>query len=85
MAVSARVGPTQKRVNALLERFGKRLHEQFDAGKHILEDGGRRFVYDGFIGDLDVGASELAPLWERLDRMASDIDPATPWTACASR
>lgn len=79
------VGPHQLRVNELISRFNLTLHEQWDQGKHVLQDGGKVHEYTGLIGDLDVGATELASLWERLDAMAAEIDSvAEPWKSCGA-
>ncbi len=78
------VGPPQKRVNALLKRYKLALREQFDAGRHVLEDKGRVSHYGGGLSEMDVGAADLEATWKKLDALAAPIDVARPWTACGA-
>ncbi len=76
------VGPTQDRVLALIDELALETFPTYAEGRNIFERGGRTSRYKGTIprtnpfGILEVGAA-----MRRLNRMAAQIDPASPWTA----
>jgi monoamine oxidase len=76
------VGPTQDRLYALARAHGAQTFPTWTAGENVVELGGKLTRYTGTIPRLaphvmaDVGQAMF-----RLDRMATKVPVAAPWTA----
>jgi monoamine oxidase len=76
------VGPTQRRVLALIEELGLETFSTYGRGGHLFEHRGRIRPYKGTIPRANVIAlAEVGVASARLNRMAQSVDPASPWTA----
>ncbi|MDO8185444.1 flavin monoamine oxidase family protein [Conexibacter sp. JD483] len=76
------IGPTQKRVNALVHELGLSTYPTRDEGENLIERGGRIHRYRGTIPALGpLPLAEVGIAMARLNRLARTIDPETPWTA----
>ncbi len=70
------VGPTQDRVLGLIAELGLRTYPTYDAGRHIVEFGGKLRRYTGRIPWLGALAlADLAQTQLRLDRAARRLPP----------
>ena len=76
------VGPTQDRVLALIAELGLETFPTYSEGKNIFERGGRTSRYKGTIPRTNpFGLIEVGTAMRKLNRMAAQLDPASPWTA----
>jgi len=76
------VGSDHVRVQRLALELGVELFPQHGGGRNLLDVAGRRRRYRGTIPRL--GPRVLLDVFlarRRLDRLARDVDPATPWAA----
>jgi monoamine oxidase len=91
------IGPTQDRIAALAAELGVATFPTYDAGREVLEMGGKRTTYSDFdrvrpelLRDLSRAISPLALIdFEqarvRLDRMARRVPLEAPWEAAKAR
>jgi monoamine oxidase len=76
------VGPTQDRVLAMIRELGLETFPTYAEGRNIFERGGRISHYKGTIPRANpFGLAEVGIAMRRLNRMAAEVDPASPWTA----
>lgn len=88
------IGPTQDRLAALAAELGVGTFPTWNAGRHLIEIGGRRGSYSGrldsfslrLLRDLSRALSPAALVEfeltrARLDRMARQVPPEEPWAA----
>ena len=74
------VGPTQKHLLALAERFGCTLFPTYEEGRHIeVWHDGTRQPYEGALPDAGPGVAEYLRVTELLDRLAAEVDVDQPW------
>lgn len=75
------VGPTQKRVLALIEELGLETFPTYRRGRHLFEHKGRLRSYAGTIPRVSpLALAEVGVASARLNRMARSVDTAAPWT-----
>lgn len=76
------VGPTQRHLLALAERFGCATFPTFEDGRstEIWRDGTRR-EYVGAGPEEGPGVAEYERVADLLDELALTIDPVAPWAA----
>jgi hypothetical protein len=74
-------GPYQKNMLELIKEYKLELIPQFDEGKNVLENVGKRYYYEGNISNLKMFSKldgeekpELDLVWEKLDKMAENIN-----------
>eukprot|EP00743_Colponemidia_sp_Colp-15_P001267 GILK01001390.1.p1 GENE.GILK01001390.1~~GILK01001390.1.p1 ORF type:complete len:484 (-),score=61.10 GILK01001390.1:112-1509(-) len=74
------IGPSQLRVNKLVQELGIKTYPQFDDGKHVLDLNGIKSTYTGNISDLGLFGRppELDAIVAKLDELAKKVDPANP-------
>lgn len=73
------VGPTQKRLLALAERFGCAMFPTYNTGEHLdLWHDGTKRRYDGAGPDGGPGMAGYSALTDRIDEMAHVIDLDDP-------
>ena len=74
------VGPTQKHLLAVADRFGCALFPTHEEGQHIevWHDGTRR-PYEGALPDAGPGAGEYLRVTALLDTLAAEVDVDQPW------
>ena len=76
------VGPTQKRVLALIEELGLETFGSYAEGASMFERNGALRKYKGTIPKLNpAGLAETSMVMARIDRMAKALDPEAPWAA----
>ena len=76
------VGPTQKRVLALIEELGLETYPTYSDGANLFERGGALRRYKGTIPKLNpLALAETGAVMARINRMARTVDPAAPWAA----
>jgi monoamine oxidase len=76
------VGPTQDRVLAMIGELGLETFPTYVEGRNIFERNGRTSTYKGTIPRANpVGLAGVGLAMRRLNKMAAEIDPASPWTA----
>src|SRR3954469_25895951 len=76
------VGPTQDRVLAMIRELGLETFPTYAEGRNIFERNGRTSPYKGTIPKTNpLGLAEVGMAMARLNRMAAQVDPASPWTA----
>lgn len=76
------VGPTQKRINGLVDELGLERFRTFDEGFNQFEFRNRLSKYKGAIPKLNpVVLADVAQLQFRLDKMAKSVPLDAPWTA----
>lgn len=79
------VGPTQRRVGALIAELGLSTHPTYDDGRHIIEICGKRVVYGGRIPRMGpLALVDLARGQWRIARATAAIAPDRPWAAAAA-
>lgn len=92
------IGPTQRRIAALAAELGVETFPTHDAGRHLIEMGGKRGSFAGAFTDASLNlvrdlASTISPLAltdfeqarARLDRMARQVPLEAPWSAPKAR
>ncbi|MHA6758122.1 flavin monoamine oxidase family protein [Streptacidiphilus sp. PAMC 29251] len=74
------VGPTQRHLLALAERFGQRTFPTWEAGQHteVWHDGSR-VGYSGAAPASGPGIAEYLRITALLDASALTVDPEHPW------
>ncbi|HUN35921.1 MAG TPA: FAD-dependent oxidoreductase [Trebonia sp.] len=74
------VGPTQKHLLALADRFGCGLFPTYEDGQHIevWQDGTRR-PYTGALPEAGPGVAEYLRVTALLDALAAEVDVEAPW------
>jgi monoamine oxidase len=76
------VGPTQKRVLALIDELGLETFPTRTEGQNLIETGGRLRRYRGTIPKLSpLVLADLGLARARLGRAVRTVDPAAPWEA----
>jgi monoamine oxidase len=76
------IGPTQRRILALVEEFGVQTFKTFDTGKNIQYRQGERITYAGPIPTHDVVVSaDSVEAMLTLNMMATQVPLEAPWTA----
>ena len=76
------VGPTQKRVLALISELGLRTFPTYGEGRNRFERSGRIRDYSGAIPKVSpLALAETGASLSRINRMAKTIDPERPWAA----
>ena len=76
------VGPTQKRVLALISELGLRTFPTYGEGRNRFERSGRIRDYSGAIPKVSpLALAETGASLSRINRMARTIDPERPWAA----
>jgi monoamine oxidase len=76
------VGPSQKRVGALIEELGLETFPTYTDGANLFERRGALRRYKGTIPKLNpVALAETGVTLSRINRMARKIDPEEPWAA----
>jgi monoamine oxidase len=76
------VGPTQDRVLAMIAELGLETFPTYAEGRNIFERKGRTSTYKGTIPRANpFGLAQVGLAMARLNRMAKQVDPASPWTA----
>ena len=74
------VGPTQKHLRALAERFDCRTFPTWETGQHIeVWHDGSRVGYAGAAPASGPGIAEYVRITELLDELALTVDPDRPW------
>ncbi|WP_328374788.1 FAD-dependent oxidoreductase [Streptomyces sp. NBC_00440] len=74
------VGPTQKHLLALAERFGCRTFPTWETGQHIeVWHDGSRVGYAGAAPASGPGIAEYLRITALLDDLALTVDPEQPW------
>jgi monoamine oxidase len=92
------IGPTQNRIAALAAEVGVETFPTYDAGRHLIDIGGKRASYEGNISDPRIGlvrelAAGISPLAlldfeqarARLDMMARRVGLERPWETSRAR
>jgi monoamine oxidase len=80
------VGPTQDRVLAMIAELGLETFPTYAEGRNIFERKGKTSTYKGTIPRANpFGLAEVGLTMRRLNRMATQVDPASPWTAAKAR
>jgi monoamine oxidase len=76
------VGPTQDRVLAMIAELGLEPCPTYAEGRNIFERKGKTSTYKGTIPRANpVGLAQVGFAMRRLNRMAAQVDPQSPWTA----
>jgi monoamine oxidase len=76
------VGPTQKRALALIDELGLETFPTYTEGRNLFERGGRLRSYSGTIPKVSpLALAETGMVLARVNRMARQVDPASPWAA----
>jgi monoamine oxidase len=76
------IGPTQRRVNALVTELGLETFPTFGEGEHLIELGDRRARYRGARPPLPPWVlADLARAQLRFDRLARQVPLEAPWAA----
>ena len=76
------IGPTQKRMLALIEELGLETHPTPSSGRQVLELGGRRRTYAGTIPKLDPWTLiKLHFGIHKIERALKAIPAESPWSA----
>ncbi len=76
------VGPTQLRINELIDELGLETFQTYDEGYNQFEFRGRLTRYQGAIPKINpVALADIAQLQGRLDRMAKKVPVDAPWEA----
>jgi monoamine oxidase len=86
------VGPTQDRLMALAEELGIGTYKTYDKGQYVDYRNGVLAPYGGFDDPSGAGANRIPPtdpaaaaeageVIERLNLMAAEVPPETPWSA----
>lgn len=89
------VGPTQDRILALAEALGVGTYKTYDRGQYVDYRNGLALPYGGFADPTGVGLNRIPPtdptaaaeageVIERLNMMAAEVPPETPWTAASA-
>ena len=74
------VGPTQKHLLALADRFGCALFPTYEEGQHIeVWHDGTRQPYAGALPDSGPGVAEYLRVTALLDALATEVDIEQPW------
>ncbi|WP_125609898.1 flavin monoamine oxidase family protein [Specibacter cremeus] len=74
------VGPTQKNLLALAERFGCETFPSWEEGRHIeVWRDGSRVAYDGAAPEAGPGIDDYCRVTTLLDAMAKSVDLDQPW------
>ncbi len=76
------VGPTQKRVNEMIDELGLERFRTYDEGFNQFEFRNRLSRYQGAIPRINpVILADIAQLQARLDKMAKQVPLDAPWSA----
>ncbi len=77
------VGPGQDNMLGLIEELGLSTFPTYGgAERHLFERGGKVNAYSGTIPKVNpVALAEVGVALKRLDRLASTVEPASPWLA----
>jgi monoamine oxidase len=76
------IGPTQARVNALVEELGIETFPQFNTGTKVMDIHGKRSTYEGAIPRMSLIGLLIVELGlRRIDAMASRVPIAAPHEA----
>ncbi len=76
------VGPTQLRVNELIDELGLERFETYDEGFNQFEFRGRLSRYTGAIPRINpIVLADIAQLQARIERMAKQVPLDAPWSA----
>lgn len=76
------VGPTQLRVNALIDELGLERFETYDEGFNQFEFHGKLSRYRGAIPRINpLALADIAQLQARVERMAKQVPLDAPWSA----
>jgi monoamine oxidase len=74
------VGPTQRQLLAIAERFGLSTFPTWETGEHIeIWHDGRRVPYAGAAPETGPGIAGYHRVAELLDRLARTVDTESPW------
>ncbi len=76
------IGPTQRRILALVEELGVQTFKTYDTGKNIEYRRGGRITYSGAIPTHDPATSaDVVEAMLTLNMMATQVPLDAPWTA----
>ena len=76
------IGPTQRRVLALVDELGVQTFKTYDTGKNIEYRRGERITYSGAIPTHDPAVSaDVVEAMLTLNMMATQVPLDAPWTA----
>jgi monoamine oxidase len=76
------VGPGQDAILDLIGELGLETFPTWEDGRHLFERRGRVTAYEGTIPKINpVALAELGLALRKIDRLASRVDPASPWLA----
>lgn len=76
------IADAQSHVSALVNELGLRTFRTFSRGDALYESRGHMRRYDGMLPPAGLRIlSDARAAMRRLDRLASDVDHGTPWTA----
>jgi monoamine oxidase len=76
------LGPTQDRMYALVKEFGLTIVPIYDKGRLVNVTRGKRTTYTGVVPTSNIFmAGDAGTALLRLDSLARDIVPDTPWTS----
>ena len=76
------IGPTQRRVQALVAELGLETFPTYGEGEHLLAIGGRSARYRGALPPLGPRVlADLAQAQARFDRLARRVPLEAPWAA----
>ena len=74
------IGPTQKRVMALVEEYGIETYQTYDSGLAVALLNGNATTYSGIIPQRDAAADEdIANAVAAIDALAASVPLAKPW------
>ena len=74
------VGPTQRHLLALADRFDCTTFESIDAGRHVeVRPDGQTLDFDGLSPTDAPGAAAYDAMIEELERIAGTVDVQAPW------
>lgn len=74
------VYPYHEKIARLAEELGIETFPQFDEGERVSLLRGERRLYDEASSGLEeFAAVAFRQIWERLEGMCADVDPAKPW------
>jgi monoamine oxidase len=77
---AAYIGPTQDRIQSLMDELQIGAYPHYDAGKNVFYDGDRRALYnDGEIPLSETTLSQLGASTEKLEVMANKLNASEPW------
>lgn len=74
------IGPTQKKVMALVRKHNVSVFPTFNQGRGVLDDEGQVSTYDGVIPELNlVALADFGLAQKKLDDLAQTVDMNEPW------